>query len=285
MDQYYHTSTLNSLLPSGFQLRLPRIPSVRRSFSSLSLPIITRSTDISPNPGPRSQQSIKDLELPRLNYNSSPLDGFIDHEEIARYFYEIQKLKEERPLNTPDIVLSKVTEGGIIWKFAHHGFNLLKLALSESVSPTLTNTPFARHLYIHSLTYLLRALPPDLTKDELISVQAALPKGIIDHSDLHQPKLRAEIRPTSFLHKTLASTIVQIFILFQLILPYIRIFLSMAWQYQNQHQIIAKMTSSCVELGIEVGEAMKGLGETKIGEMLITTVQWLIEGIIGGIGE
>lgn len=165
------------------------------------------------------------------------------------------------------------------------GFNLLKLALSESTSLTLTNAPLARHLYIHSLTYLLRALPPDLTKYERISVEAALPREIIDHQDLHQPKLRTEIRPTSFLHRILASTIVHLFILFQLILPYILTLLSITWQYQNQHQIISKLMSSCVELGIGVSEAMKGLGDTKIGDKLITAVQWLIEGIIGGIGE
>ncbi|RKF57089.1 hypothetical protein OnM2_076053 [Erysiphe neolycopersici] len=286
MGQSYHTSTLNAFLPSGLQLCLPRISSVRRSFSSHSLPSITRSSDISPCSGlHQTEQSTKDVGSSKLNYDSSSLEGFIDHDKITCCFYEIQKYKEEKLLNIPDKVLPKVTEGEIIWKFAHHGFNLLKLALSESASQSLTNAPFARHLYIHSLTYLLRALPPDLTKDERLSVQAALPRGIIDEQDLCQPKLRAEIRPTSFLHRTLASSIVQLFILFQLILPYIRTFLSMAWQYQNQHQIIARMTSSSVELGIEIVEAMKGLGETKLGDVLITTAQWLTEGIIGGIGE
>lgn len=121
MDQPYHTSTLNALLPSGLQLRLPSIPSVRRSFSSLSLPSITRSTDIYPNSGIQIQKSTRDVELPRLCYNSSSIERLIDREGIPPCYYEIQNFKEEKFLKTPDTISQEVIEGGIVWKVAHHG--------------------------------------------------------------------------------------------------------------------------------------------------------------------
>lgn len=165
------------------------------------------------------------------------------------------------------------------------GLSLLNIAVSECASSSTNSLPFARQLYIHSLTYLMRALPPDLTVDEKVSIRAALPEGIANPPNPYPSNLRTEERPTSFLHRTLASTIVQLFILFQFLLPYIRILLAKAWAYEKEHRIIVRVTIKGVGFGMCVGEAMKGMGQGKMGEMFFGAAQWMFESIIGGVGE
>ncbi|PVH68189.1 hypothetical protein DL98DRAFT_441780, partial [Cadophora sp. DSE1049] len=42
------------------------------------------------------------------------------------------------------------------------------------------NASFARQLYLHALTYLLQALPSDLTTEEQLSVRSILPQGVVE---------------------------------------------------------------------------------------------------------
>ncbi|KAK7202886.1 hypothetical protein BZA70DRAFT_284230 [Myxozyma melibiosi] len=61
-------------------------------------------------------------------------------------------------------------------RYAKNGHNLLSLALSEA-DPELS-----RQLYIHALTYLLRALPDDLARVEALELSLSLPDSLSDSS-------------------------------------------------------------------------------------------------------
>src|ERR1700689_485701 len=101
------------------------------------------------------------------------------------------------------------------------GFNLLSLAVEES--STITEDPsFARQLYIHGLTYLLRGLPADLTTEEQLSVRSSLPQGVVGSLPIDLKSDNSKVQPNnntsrqnepSLLHRILASVIVQLFII------------------------------------------------------------------------
>jgi hypothetical protein len=193
--------------------------------------------------------------------------------------------------------------------FASLGLSLLSLSISES--NTLSQKPdssaaspsFARQLYIHALTYLLRGLPTDLTTEEGLSIRSALPPGIatptrlefdgIEMSSYHGSKnvLRRGTKQSqpSVLHRTLATSIINFFILIQFLLPYIKALLQAAYEYERTHHISEKVLASSIDtvdglgrMGLRGGGAIWGSGlALGVGE----AVNWIVEGVSGGIQE
>ncbi len=186
------------------------------------------------------------------------------------------------------------------------GLSLLSLSITEST--TLSQTPnsktaspsFARQLYIHALTYLIRGLPADLTTEEGLSVRSGLPPGVVsplrveitgDERRLFNnstPQGTKDTQP-SLLHRTLATSIIQIFIFVQFLLPYIKVVLRGAYNYERTHRISEKVLASSLDtvdslgrIGMRGGEALWGSGLTlAFGQVLA----WVVDGVSGGIQE
>lgn len=179
------------------------------------------------------------------------------------------------------------------------GFNLLSLAADESSiisrDPRFGNPSFARQLYVHAIVYLLRALPADLTVEEQLSVRSSLPQGVVPLHLEGQGYATRWSRPTnqpSILHRTLASTIVQLFILFQFILPHLKYLLSSAYQYERTHKISERVLRGSISTvdtlgkrGILVSEAVLSIGDGRMGQLLAHGASWLVEGVAGGIQD
>lgn len=182
------------------------------------------------------------------------------------------------------------------------GLNLLSLAVEESSTISqdarFGNASFARQVYLHALTYLLRALPSDMSTEEQLSIRSALPLGVVEPLGLDiNPGYSANIvspasDQPSLLHRTLASTIVQLFVLFQFMLPYLKYLLSAGYQYDREHKISEKLFSQGIETvdslgktGMSLTTAIYGMGDGKVGQMITHTAAWLVEGITGGIHE
>jgi hypothetical protein len=211
-------------------------------------------------------------------------------------------------------------KSGIGWKFANQGmfdrhpsscmcstdvettgFNLLSLAADESSiisqDPRFGNPSFARQLYIHAMIYLLRALPADLTVEEQLSVRSSLPQGVVaTHLEGQGYASRSSMSRTtnqpSILHRTLASTIVQLFILFQFLLPYLKYLLSSAYQYERTHKISERVVSGSISTvdtlgkrGVLFSEAVLNIGDGRVGQLLAQGASWLVEGVAGGIQD
>jgi hypothetical protein len=90
----------------------------------------------------------------------------------------------------------------------------------------------------------------------------------------------------------LASTIVQIFILLQFLLPYLQYLLSAAYQYEREHKILEKVLSQSLETMDTIGKrsltitgAIYGMGDGKVGQVITDLSIWVIEGVTGGIHE
>ena len=160
------------------------------------------------------------------------------------------------------------------------------------------NASFARQVYLHAITYLLRALPSDMSTAEQLSIRGALPPGVVEPLRLDvNPGYNARIvSPSSdqpsLLHRTLASTIIQLFILFQFILPYLKYLLSAAYQYDREHKISEKLFSHGIETvdslgktGMSFTSTIYGMGDGKVGQVITQTAAWFLEGVTGGIHE
>jgi hypothetical protein len=90
----------------------------------------------------------------------------------------------------------------------------------------------------------------------------------------------------------LATAIIQLFIFFQLVLPYIKNFLRTAYRYDREHKISEKMLTQSINTTDEIGKrclavtsAIYRMGDGKVGQAITETAAWAIEGVTGGIHE
>lgn len=150
--------------------------------------------------------------------------------------------------------------------------------------------------------YLLDALPSDLTPDETTMLQHRLPEQVIDAvASSSHPQIthlegptqsRAIQPPRSYLHRLLASSIVQIFLVIRFLLPYFRIFLRQIYEYERSHRITERIVTTTLEaadgLGkssVNIGSAVCKLNEGRVGAAVGNLATWWIEGVAGGIYE
>lgn len=197
-----------------------------------------------------------------------------------------------------------VDERGIGWKFANQGMsfplrsyriniqvcvgiNLLERAVQESSiiaqDSRYGDAMFARMNYINAIAYLLRGLPSDLTTDERLNIRSALPDGVCDNSG-GRPSCDAPPVEPSLLHRTLATTIIQLFLILQLVLPYFKYLLTSAYQYDREHKISERVLAQGIETGrrgVDVAGGILAMGDGKVGKY----AAWVVEGVMGGIYE
>ncbi|TQS36330.1 hypothetical protein Golomagni_03225 [Golovinomyces magnicellulatus] len=285
MKQPHQASYYAALIPLTLQFHLPHLPSFSGLLSSPDIDSSKKSIHRKSSFGIKHVSSPTEVNSPESRRKNSIVREVVDQDTVGYLCGEIEHDQQGVLEDSLTIEMSNLRGEDITWKLADHGYKLLKLAVTESTAPKLTDVPFSRQVYINSLTYLIRALPSNLSTDEKILIQAALPEDFVHSSNQQAHPSRAKTRATSFLHRTLALAIVQLFVLFRIILPYLRFLLIKVWAYEREHRILVKIATKSVELGIDVGEAMKSMGETKTGEALISNLQWVMEGVIGGIVE
>lgn len=180
-------------------------------------------------------------------------------------------------------------------------FNLLRNAGYEAQQPRADGR-LARSLYINAVMYLLDALPTDLTAEETTMIQLRLPQpvkaSIVAEPEPHLARLEGRVgsRPgppaRSYLHRLLASTIVQIFLIVRFILPYVKLFLRQVYEYERSHHLTERIVTTTLDaadgLGkssLNIGSAVCKLNEGRVGAAVGNLAAWWVEGIAGGVYE
>jgi hypothetical protein len=140
-------------------------------------------------------------------------------------------------------------------------------------------------------------LPSDLTTEEQLSIRSSLPQGIVEpllievngHSYAAGPP--PDTQP-SVIHRTLASSIIQLFSFLQFILPHVKYLLRAAYQYDREHKISEKVLRQGIETvnslgqtGLSLAGAIYGMGDGRVGQVITETTAWFVEGVTGGIHE
>lgn len=169
----------------------------------------------------------------------------------------------------------------------------------DETSPVLT-----RQLYLHGMTYLLRGLPSDLTPEELLSLQAAAPQSLmymqadpsthalVPRSGQSQVQRDMPPQDPSFLHRVTATLVLQTFVLIQFLLPYIKLFLSHAYQFEREHQITRRFVNGSITTVDDIGRRSLRLSQTicqmndgKVGQAINEMTIWWVRGVTGGMQQ
>ncbi|KAJ5983226.1 hypothetical protein N7481_005325 [Penicillium waksmanii] len=193
------------------------------------------------------------------------------------------------------------TESGLRWNRVVPAFNLLRNAGYEAQQPRADGR-LARSLYISALMYLLDALPADLSAEESAMLQHRLPEpmkaSIATSPSSHLARLESPTQSRqpppsrSYLHRLLASTIVQIFLLVRFILPYFKVFLRQVYDYERSHRITERIVTTTLDAadglgksGVSIGSAVCKFNEGRVGAAVGNLAAWWVEGIAGGVYE
>lgn len=280
-------SLLNTILPVAVRSCLPQLRSLRRSRSGCN----TSDNRYVRHDGSYTAPKTEVCEPFRDELNSSACPIRLS----SKYFSA-----SEAP---------SVKDNGIGLKYANQGaqalliptktqltksagLGLLETAVAEASVPEPRNQTFSRQLYIHALAYLIQALPSDLSSAETVCLDDALSHGLRRHLQHNPPPSQTHQQTPSILHRLTASTIIQFFLVCQLLLPYIQYFLHKAYRYERTHRVSEKIFATSIKTGDRIGRlwwdiihAISRLPDKKLAAMLASILLWWVEGISGGIHE
>ncbi|KAI8935539.1 hypothetical protein NX059_008109 [Plenodomus lindquistii] len=301
-------SMLYHMLPTMVSTRLPTLPSLRKSLSDArNRASHSKSSSIT---------EVSEPETPPPSYSSRPGSGSATPNRLSLAFtereFDFSDNVSERSSSSgiapiPTLVAHEANTG-IKWKYASQGRSLITQAHHESsalpqdvdgMSASLT-----RQLYVHGITYLLRGLPSELTPEETLSLHAALPAALTDtHSMAEEHALIPTSQRTTvadstpqqdvtILHRITATIVFQTFVLLQFLLPYIRLFVASAYQFERKYQITNRVVNTGVMTvdeisrgGLRLSQTVCQMNDGKVGQMLNEMALWWIRGVTGGIQQ
>jgi len=152
------------------------------------------------------------------------------------------------------------------------------------------------------MTYLLRGLPSDLTSEEILSMQSALPPSLVDLSPdcphalvpLH-PDTSTQQGPVlepSLLHRVTALIVFETLILLQFLVPYMKLFVSHAYHLERKHRITQRlvnnglMTADAVRRGsLRLTHTVLQMNDGKVGQAISDVTVWWVRGLTGGLQQ
>lgn len=167
---------------------------------------------------------------------------------------------------------------------AQIGSHLLNAALVESQQQDPQRQAFSRQLYINGTAYLLQGLPSDLTEQETVHIQSALPKSL-DRST--HPDYALYKSPTpSILHRSVATTVMLFLLLLRLTLPHIKYFLAKTYSYERSHHVTEDALAWSISLLNDLGKLGMDILRTAMNKRpVVEVITYCVDGICGGLNE
>ncbi|KAI0403923.1 hypothetical protein F4802DRAFT_266263 [Xylaria palmicola] len=185
---------------------------------------------------------------------------------------------------------------GIRWRYADQGMNINHAACLEK-----EDAAFSRKSFIDGVTYMLMALPDDLSDQEVAAIRAALPSSVGDTSRAgggHGRAIGCRHRPESrtALHRCVASLVAILVILVHLALSCAAIVARVGAHYERKHNISQQiatrgivvataLTRHGVVLSTKICAMKDGYVGKTLGNLAIRTVEGVTAGIQEGIGQ
>ena len=134
------------------------------------------------------------------------------------------------------------------------------------------------------MAYLIQGLPSDLTDQEKLQLRKYFPEPLLQSTP---PKtMQSSGSNPSFLHRSLASTIIAMCILLRLALPYIKLFIAMAYGYDRTHHVRERVFALGVTVADTFGKMSIALASNAMtNEVVLGAVTYWVDGIRGGLNE
>ncbi|KAF2262717.1 hypothetical protein CC78DRAFT_561149 [Lojkania enalia] len=303
-------SMLYSILPVVFQNHIPTLPSIRRSLTDVR----SRGNHAK---SPSTGSEIFEPATPppryfsRQNSSQTQLESGAtsDTEEID---FRDDLSERERPISSGSLSLPPFplteSETGISWRYANQGISLMTQAYQESNALARdaadASAVLTRQLYIHAITYLLRGLPSDLSQEETLSLQAAIPECILElqndtaaHAIITLPQNTSlaqdsKVQNPSILHQITATIVFHTFVMIQFLLPYIKVFAGHVYQWEQEHRVTRRIFNTSIstmdELGrrsVQLSQAICRMNDGKVGQAVNDLTFWWVRGLTGGIQQ
>ncbi|KAF9887067.1 hypothetical protein FE257_010561 [Aspergillus nanangensis] len=186
-------------------------------------------------------------------------------------------------------------DSGVKWNRVLPALNLLRNALYEA-QQTHCDDRLVRSLYTGALGYLLDALPEDLTQEEMSRIRENFPDQIeasAPQPGSYPPKLSHQSSAKrSFLHRLLASITVQLFILLQLVSPYLKASALVMYQYERSYRVTEHVLALALRVieamgksGYNLGFFIFGLYDGGTMASILDMVSGWLEAVFGGVYE
>jgi hypothetical protein len=172
-------------------------------------------------------------------------------------------------------------------------------AYRQAMAPSCGNEDVVpdiiRSQYVHSMALLLKGLPRALTPAEQLNLLAAIPQSVVEHDGqdlVPTPPFgtsRQEAPARSLLWQATAWLVFNLFVVIQMMLPYVKQSIRHAARWEHEHQIARRALNASVALGSgfsrRVTEAVCRMHEGVAGEMLTRTLVYCADGIAGGLQQ
>lgn len=288
---------LYGMLPSLVQRRLPKLRYLKRALSQFEEPsrherVCSRDSIDSTTPPPSYRSNFDELD---------PSD-----DQAIALESPFAEMPPSRPSSSGSSTpaLQPDTDGsGVQWRYADTGFSLLSLAQQEKNS-FAHNWQFIRRQFIAGVACMMKALPSDLTLEEEVSLRQALPPSLApthrqDRGVMIRQGDRDEVNPfaapverRSFLHRWVAMVMVYVFIVAAAIIPYLRLFVRKAYQFDREHKLSDRLiaqgfvTADIVSRRtFAVASQVCAMNDGKVGESMKEIGMFIVQGVSGGMYE
>jgi hypothetical protein len=175
-------------------------------------------------------------------------------------------------------------------------------SLLQSSSCLSSNPDFSRQLYIDAISYLLRGLPRNLSVEETLRLQAAMPSDmmppqqpvdrVVVQGRSHDNQVTQQEEDPTILHRLVAMAVLQVFLLLSFLWPYIQTTCRGAYQYEREHHISEKilnqswMTANALSRNtMTVARTVCSWNDGQVGVALEDSIFWCVQGITGGLRD
>lgn len=155
-----------------------------------------------------------------------------------------------------------------------------------------------RTLYIDGLRYLLSGLPSDLKSNEIKGLQAAIPDTLVNAQDeevVFVPGARPETvaqGPPTLLYRATAWTVCYAMLLITFMMPYVRLLLGYAYQYEKEHRIGRRLLESSTatanrlgQRGLRTAQNIFQWNDGMVGDAVNRAVVYGTAGMSGGLRQ
>ena len=138
---------------------------------------------------------------------------------------------------------------------------------------------------------ILQSLPEKVKKALPTPVETGIPATRLQGSsagDRYPPSPPER----SYLHRLLASSIINFFLIVQFFMPHVKVLMRLMYQYERSHRITERAITAAMDAADSLGRGSVNLGsallnshEGRVGAAVSSLAAWWMEGIAGGIYE
>ncbi|ROT40705.1 hypothetical protein SODALDRAFT_376471 [Sodiomyces alkalinus F11] len=306
LEQPKLASAVISMLPTVLQSRLSPLRSARRipgmeSFeykTGMRTPPQSESTGHTPS---SSVSGFEDMPLrsPATLVSHTPIDQIslagTDSSPPPAYPRTPSMIEETVGQSTLD------PPSGIQWRYAQQGLYLISVSQETARQPIArSGAAFERKTFLDGVEYIMKALPEDLTEQELGRLRRSTPFRLFTDADeslgsphgYPRPSPDQGRQPKSLLHRLVQTLVIHMFILAHLALPYIVLLLRLVARTEREYKISANVVSAGVGFanalgsqGIRVTGTVCSMGDGRVGQVLADGVTWVVEGFTAGLTD